>query len=85
MARMEMSFALYDSLLRARADREGILFGEVYFLCDFNGAKVETIRGDDRRFLAIISHRDEQVLKRIIESSRRHLSESGVMLNGEVC
>ena len=49
MARMEMSFALYDSLLRARADREGILFGEVYFLCDFNGAKVETIRGDDKK------------------------------------
>lgn len=85
MAKMEMSFALYDSLLKTKVDRAGILHGEVHGLCDFYGAKVESVTGDDRRFLAVISHKDEKVLRGIIESSRRHLNGSGVMLNGDVC
>lgn len=85
MAKMEMSFALYDSLLKTEVNSAEILRDEVHGLCDSHGAKVESVTGDDRRFLAVISHKDEKVLRGIIESSRCHLAGSGVMLNGDVC
>lgn len=85
MAKIEMSFALYDSLLKTEVDSARILHGEVHGLCDFHDATVESVTGNDRRFLAVISHKDEKALREIIESTISPLAGSGVVFNGEVC
>ena len=85
MATREMSFALYDSLLKTKADKGRILRDTVCPLLDSYGAEMDPVVGDDRRFMVVINHRNEQFLQKIIESTRRYLSGSGVMLNGDVC
>lgn len=85
MAKKEMSFALYDSLLKIKADREGVIEHEVRIMCEMYGVKIESVEGDDRRFTVVISHPDEKKLQEIIESSRRSLAGSGIVFNGEVC
>lgn len=85
MAKIEMSFALYDSLLKIKADREGVIEHEVGIPCRMYGIKIEPVTGDDRRFAVVISHPDEIKLQAIIESTRSSLKGSGIVFNGEVC
>ena len=84
MAKMEMRFALHKSSLRIKADREGVIEHEARISCSMRGAKIESEEGDDRRFTVVISHSDAKVLQEIMESSRRSLAGSGVMLNDKV-
>lgn len=85
MAKIEMSFALYDSLLKIKADREGVIEHEVRIPCRMYGVEIESVTGDDERFTVVIDHPDEIKLQAIIESTRSSLAGSGVVFNGEVC